>query len=699
MASFINPLPLSSVSSVPSTVYYTHRGLLRHRPSRVTSVADQSVRPARMESVKSQRSSAVNSPRMEAASIVWFRQGDLRVQDHPGLMLALNEAPKTLACLYIHQGLPWEDAVLLGLRRALRARGGDLFIRRSNEGDGQAVVDFAQEIGADKVFVRRAAVGYEEVQVLKHVHSMQVVEWSEDVWGEQWLNTDDDMPEDYRLFLKWKGRRAGGVRESEIEHDANTIRLPKGPKGLEQGEVRRDDDEVLYVGDFDDVQDRLQKDSERVGLIPFRYTEEEGISDADGENLVRSYLEATERYEKVDFGRTFMPIFKYGLVSPRRLRDIVIQYERANGRLWQFFYRAGAKTILQSLESREFHCKLAYRDVSTSRTVDGLHGAKYWNFKGYIGRFVVEGDPSKPAVLLCHGFGASSQHWGRNVAKLREQYHVYCVDLIGFGRSEKPRTIYTQQLWECFIRDFVVEVIGRKAYIAGNSIGGYMAMAFASDFYPTLCSGAILVNPAGKLEDPTLTEERTATQQSSSRSLQRYILEEYRFARIALGNLLFAYLQRGIEKTLKRVYPTNPSAANKELADEIYRNSRDSGAVEVLASGFILPETRSLTMLLKDYQGPLLLYIGTRDPLNRSGQRAEKIQQICSQAELKLVNAGHCPHDEVPSEFNDAVMDWLSRTEQKSLDAPTTSVEKTDKNGNAIPDVARTASTEKVTSL
>lgn len=125
------------------------------------------------------------------------------------------------------------------------------------------------------------------------------------------------------------------------------------------------------------------------------------------------------------------------------------------------------------------------------------------------------------------------------------------------------------------------------------------------------------------------------------RSLFKYIMEESRATRLFFGNLLLQSLRGRIRKTLQSVYPTNPAAADEQLARNILRDSLDYGAVEVLASGMILPPPRSLTELLEQYEGPLLVFQGVLDPLTTKGQdRAAKIQRHYPEATIVRVNAG-----------------------------------------------------------
>ncbi len=49
-----------------------------------------------------------------------------------------------------------------------------------------------------------------------------------------------------------------------------------------------------------------------------------------------------------------------------------------------------------------------------------------------------------PVVLLIHGYGASVYHWRYQFQALSDAgYHVYALDLIGFGLSEKASLNYS----------------------------------------------------------------------------------------------------------------------------------------------------------------------------------------------------------------------------------------------------------------
>lgn len=130
----------------------------------------------------------------------------------------------------------------------------------------------------------------------------------------------------------------------------------------------------------------------------------------------------------------------------------------------------------------------------------------------------------------------------------------------------------------------------------------------------------------------------------------------------AVSRALFLYLELSIAKTLKRLYPTNPAAADAWLAGEIGRAARDPGALAVFQSVFYMPRPRALDVLLvKEFKGPCLLLQGALDPLNDAKGRARALGDAVPGIEVRLLEAGHCPHDEKPAEVAEAVAAFAAR--------------------------------------
>ena len=134
-----------------------------------------------------------------------------------------------------------------------------------------------------------------------------------------------------------------------------------------------------------------------------------------------------------------------------------------------------------------------YIDVGSIRT-------RYW-----------QAGTAGSAVVLLHGIGCSVLEWQRNVAALAAHHRVFALDLLGYGLSDKPTDeTYTIRRLAQFTLDFMSAHGIAKAHLAGNSLGGRLALdcaIIAADRVTSL----LLVSPAGVDGPETLLEFRLAT--------------------------------------------------------------------------------------------------------------------------------------------------------------------------------------------
>lgn len=280
----------------------------------------------------------------------------------------------------------------------------------------------------------------------------------------------------------------------------------------------------------------------------------------------------------------------------------------------------------------------------------------YWTWRGHQIHYVQQGHQG-PCLLLIHGFGASTDHWRKNIAELCQNYRVWAIDLLGFGRSGKPKLTYTSELWQDQLRDFWQEMIQEPVFIAGNSLGGYVALCFAVDC-PNLTQGLILINCAGPFsEDPQAVAPDWQRQLAS---LRRQLFQLPLVIEIS-SFFLFNYMRQRsvIRRILLNVYK-DPAAVTDRLVEEIYQPALDQGALEVFAAVFKSPPGRKLDKLLQLLKRPLLLLWGTADPWMTSC-KAEQFRGHYPSAELKLIDAGHCPHDERSAEVNAVIDRWIAQ--------------------------------------
>lgn len=279
----------------------------------------------------------------------------------------------------------------------------------------------------------------------------------------------------------------------------------------------------------------------------------------------------------------------------------------------------------------------------------------YWQWRGQSIYYVQAGkkQSGRPPLLLIHGFGASTDHWRKNIAQLQNDFEIWAIDLLGFGRSAKPDWQYGGDLWRDQLYDFITNVIGQPVVLAGNSLGGYSALCVAAQ-RPDAATGLVLLNSAGPFTDRKVPTQSNGLQKFLGDLTRSILLQPW------ASFLLFQYVRQRwlIRRTLSQVY-LDQSAITDQLVEEIYRPSCDAGAATVFASVFKSPQGEKIDVLLEKMTCPLLLLWGEADPWMRSRERGAQFRQYYPQLTEHYVKAGHCPHDEAPEQVNAILRDWV----------------------------------------
>jgi pimeloyl-ACP methyl ester carboxylesterase len=285
---------------------------------------------------------------------------------------------------------------------------------------------------------------------------------------------------------------------------------------------------------------------------------------------------------------------------------------------------------------------------------------KYWQWRGHKIYYVQAGDKQtqRPSLLLVHGFGASTDHWRKNITGLCTDFQVFAIDLLGFGRSAKPKLQYSGELWRDQLRDFISEVIGEKTVVAGNSLGGYACLCVGAE-YPDLVAGVVLLNSAGPF---SASEGEQVQIQPAQNPVQKLIGKtvKWTFKKRLFQALLFQYVRQKwvIRRTLEKVY-LDKTAITDQLVTEIQRPAYDQGALDVFISVFSTPQGEKVDVLLKKLTCHLLLLWGEADPWMKARERSQKFHEYYPQLTEYFLNAGHCPHDEAPDQVNPLLRDWV----------------------------------------
>ncbi|KAI3712569.1 hypothetical protein L1987_71128 [Smallanthus sonchifolius] len=678
--------------------------------NRRRSVSLTPVRCSSSATVKMSTSTISNGGKSTGAAVLWYKS-DLRVDDHPGLIAASKHTIVVPLYVFDHRILrnfneETLELLLLAvkdLRSSLKDLGSNLMIRF---GKAESVIqELVNEVRAANVYTQ------EEVEYNSRLVIDKVKENLEDVYIEKdcpkvslWsapfydIKNMVDLPLSYDEFQRLKlcvhspisapslpgevADLAWGslptlddlkefMDESpyKLKDDWSLIMNASAEYVLQSERIRMSDGVTNSQSNLNSLASQIKKKRLKKSAFVTKLGIFVGGGTSDVLNALAAYLryfegtarddwqEVHERLrnaetrEGASFGFLFGPILQLGVVSRRRIYDETIKYEkdRNGGFLSPFGY--SSFTIAAAADhvcSREWYRLLASRSQvdSTKR-----YSTRYWRWKGHLIQYAVMGSEG-PDILLVHGFGAFLEHYRDNITDIVEgSNRVWAITLLGFGRSEKPNVVYTELMWAELLRSFIIDVVGEPVHLVGNSFGGYF-VSIVAGLWPSLARSVVLLNSAGHYipgyssVPPFKERKSTGIAWFGARGLSFYL-------RLSFRNLV------------KRCYPTKTDRADEGLLNEMVRASYDPGVLVVLESIFTFDPSIPLNYLLKGFKEKVLIIQGMKDPISDSKTKVSVVKEHFKEIVIKELDAGHCPHDEVPKEVNSIIREWVINIESR----------------------------------
>jgi pimeloyl-ACP methyl ester carboxylesterase len=265
---------------------------------------------------------------------------------------------------------------------------------------------------------------------------------------------------------------------------------------------------------------------------------------------------------------------------------------------------------------------------------------------------------SGPAILLIHGIHAAawSYEWHDNVEYLARHNTVYTIDLLGFGRSDRPAIRYSARLYISLISDFAHQVIGEPCVLVATSLAAAYAIALGArdpERFPALA----LIAPTGLVR---LNKSAGISNEAGRLAVEAPIV----------GTAMFNGLvsKRSLRYYLEKTY-ADDSIVTDDLVEIYYWTSHQRGARHAPAAFISGQLNIDVRHALRRLTQPTLLVWGEEGsaaPIEEyRGFRAIKPDMELA----VLTPAGDLPHDERPDDFNVILSTWLNRLSLSS--APT----------------------------
>jgi pimeloyl-ACP methyl ester carboxylesterase len=237
--------------------------------------------------------------------------------------------------------------------------------------------------------------------------------------------------------------------------------------------------------------------------------------------------------------------------------------------------------------------------------------------------YEVHGDG--PALLLTHGYSASSKMWAGQVAPLSKHFKLIVWDMRGHGQSDYPEdpAQYSEAHTVADMAALLDAAGAKEAIIGGLSLGGYMSLAFHVT-HPARTRALLIFDTGPGFKNDEAREQWNARARATGD----------RFDAQGLAPL---------------------ESGSIETRTAGHRNAR---GLALAARGMLAQRDARVIASLPDIKVPSLVVVGANDTpfLKASDYMAAKIPGAKKSV---IPDAGHAANIDQPEAFNAAVLGFL----------------------------------------
>ncbi len=225
------------------------------------------------------------------------------------------------------------------------------------------------------------------------------------------------------------------------------------------------------------------------------------------------------------------------------------------------------------------------------------------------------------ALVLIHGFPLAKEIWNAQLPVLAREHRVIALDLRGMGRSSVVDGPYLMETLAGDVAAVMDHLSIDRATIAGHSLGGYVALAFARMYIERVARLALVCSRI-VADTPEIANNRNelAARLENSGSI----------AEIVDKNVPALFARKTLENRPEII----------EKARKIAENN-DPRALAAMARGMALRD--SAEDIAPDITVPVLVVGGAHDPVVPQGE-TERAAGAFPRARLEWMEAsGHVP--------------------------------------------------------
>ena len=237
---------------------------------------------------------------------------------------------------------------------------------------------------------------------------------------------------------------------------------------------------------------------------------------------------------------------------------------------------------------------------------------------------------SRIPLVLLHGYPLDHTIWDKVVPLLEDDFDLILPDLRGFGQSELVESQYTIEDIAADVAALLDELGIENTYIAGHSMGGYVALAFVRNYRERVLGLGLISSQA-----PGDSPERKQGRYASAEEIMR----------------------TGVKPVAESMSPKlTPDEPVQAYVRDLIAEQQPAGLAGALKA---MGERFDFTQVLGTFKFPVVLVHGVADKLIPV-ERAREIKAVIKPAYLvELSGVGHMPMMENPRETADALKKLL----------------------------------------
>jgi pimeloyl-ACP methyl ester carboxylesterase len=238
-------------------------------------------------------------------------------------------------------------------------------------------------------------------------------------------------------------------------------------------------------------------------------------------------------------------------------------------------------------------------------------------------------------IVLIHAFPADHHLWEPQIKSLSQKYRVITLDLKGFGHAlPTDGETVTMRQYAAEVKQLMDQLHIKKAIIGGESMGGYISLAFLKA-YPQNTGGLILSN--------TQAIADTAEQKAGHEKEAADVLNQ--------GTATL------VESFVPKALSSNATHEVKEFVSNMFANQKASGMSSGLRG---IAARRDTSKTLAQTTVPVLIISGDLDEVIAPSESIKMSKETKNSKLVLIQGAGHLTNIERPDEWDAAVINYFN---------------------------------------